>query len=757
MKKLILISALIITLLASSGCWLMFDFICPALGDDSAHCVQWMAVQDENPDGCDNVPLKKDFEGTGSNPPKDKCYLMVAEKSGDPSPCDRIQGGMYSYTVEECYLNTAATHSNPDLCKDAPNEVECRSSYASHPSGNGNCGTGFEFNSAGGICVKSEKKSDDDDDKDKDNSECAKDEIWEKCSGSHELTLCNEGKLSKKVCPNGCFEAACRTSPGKTDIENEEEFETKSDKESEESDKTDSEEKEDDKEDDEDKDKSECKNDDDCDLFQECKSGVCVDMPDCESKDDCLEDENCVKGECVPDPNYEKGCKKDSECGDGEECNDGICVKNAECFGQTEYCGTGDILVSCEKGKLVKFKCNYGCANNKCLTEKEGKKEDEKKEEESKCDDSYSSCISEVRLEFCVDGKKSQGFCEWGCEKGSCLAREEETEEEEEPCAWWNPFCSDDAKENAAKDAGELKDMVSGKYMDALDAEIDREKNPAKLEGLKKYKEFLEQAGDTIDGVQTSLETLNSMKRIFIDQYDPSMDIENMKVDQILRKSFSERVSDSLDKLKFWKGDKSPEMVEQDTALDQLKVYKAMLERQQEIDFLKQNRKDRLVGTLVEGAKSKAVDTLKEKATDLAEGIAGDAFITVGIAGKAIDAVKDGAEEMMFTGLIKAYNRRRADLEERYPDLDDKDIHKMAVKQVESDPYQDSKAFTRIAQYGNLLENADCKDSSNPLCIDRNVFWTSMDKSYEHVNHNKLFKRSMDQLDAKIKKSKGEI
>jgi len=31
-----------------------------------------------------------------SNPPKDKCYLMVAENTGDLSACDKIKGGLMS-------------------------------------------------------------------------------------------------------------------------------------------------------------------------------------------------------------------------------------------------------------------------------------------------------------------------------------------------------------------------------------------------------------------------------------------------------------------------------------------------------------------------------------------------------------------------------------------------------------------------------------------------------------------------------------
>ena len=80
---------------------------------DSDHCYQAAAMQENDPDGCAKIK-GKDFEG--SNPPRDKCYLKIAENTGDLSVCDKIEGGMYSYTKEECYRDTSIKHENPSGC-----------------------------------------------------------------------------------------------------------------------------------------------------------------------------------------------------------------------------------------------------------------------------------------------------------------------------------------------------------------------------------------------------------------------------------------------------------------------------------------------------------------------------------------------------------------------------------------------------------------------------------------------------------------
>ncbi|MFA4930305.1 MAG: hypothetical protein WC570_00345 [Patescibacteria group bacterium] len=80
-----------------------FSILCPYLFDNAGHCFQRAAVFDNDPDLCAEIAQPPEWKDAGSNPPKDKCYLMIAEKTGDSAPCEYIEGGLGSYTKEECY------------------------------------------------------------------------------------------------------------------------------------------------------------------------------------------------------------------------------------------------------------------------------------------------------------------------------------------------------------------------------------------------------------------------------------------------------------------------------------------------------------------------------------------------------------------------------------------------------------------------------------------------------------------------------
>lgn len=85
----------------------VMSIFCPYLADNAGHCFQRAAVMDENPDLCEEIEQPAEWKKAGSNPPKDKCYLMIAEKTGDSTPCSYIVGGLGSYTKEECYQAAA--------------------------------------------------------------------------------------------------------------------------------------------------------------------------------------------------------------------------------------------------------------------------------------------------------------------------------------------------------------------------------------------------------------------------------------------------------------------------------------------------------------------------------------------------------------------------------------------------------------------------------------------------------------------------
>ena len=306
------------------------------------------------------------------------------------------------------------------------------------------------------------------------------------------------------------------------------------------------------------------------------------------------------------------------------------------------------------------------------------------------------------------------------------------TKEECEGVQKLNPFCEgtdDDIEDKVANDLNTMKDAATGKYMELLQNAIDSETDPDKLHGLQAYKEFLEKSGEQLENVTATVDTLKELKKIFLDAYDPSMDIENMPVGSILKPGFFERVQTGL----FGEGTKTPAEQENAAADDALSVYEAMLKRQGDIDYLKKSKFERLSESVTATLKEKAQGALNDGVKDIAEGIAGTAMSAVGIIDHALSSFQEEAKKSMFQDLAKAYNRRRDDLAAKRPDLSPEQIHEMTVRQVKDDPYQDN-TNTGFVKFGNLLENKDCQDEANPLCIDNRVWWTAMDKTYVHAH-----------------------
>jgi hypothetical protein len=94
----------------TSGCSLIGDtqyLACGFMNDP--HCYQEAAVSTDDPAKCEQVTPPADFAKMGSNPPRDKCLLMIAQNKGDASKCNGIKGGIGSYTKEECVQGVAGT------------------------------------------------------------------------------------------------------------------------------------------------------------------------------------------------------------------------------------------------------------------------------------------------------------------------------------------------------------------------------------------------------------------------------------------------------------------------------------------------------------------------------------------------------------------------------------------------------------------------------------------------------------------------
>ncbi len=164
----ILIFSLLSLVIIISGCsfWGAASFFCKYAGSDKNvdHCNQWAAVQGSDEDTCAKI------EGKGfeySNPPRDKCYLRIAEKEEETSYCNKIEGGMMSYTKEECYEGVATKSGDPDKCVglSMTNEIECRTKVAyDHKGADGKplCGAGYVFDSITMSCrvmTSSEKEA----------------------------------------------------------------------------------------------------------------------------------------------------------------------------------------------------------------------------------------------------------------------------------------------------------------------------------------------------------------------------------------------------------------------------------------------------------------------------------------------------------------------------------------------------------------------------------------------------------------------
>ncbi len=464
-------------------------------------------------------------------------------------------------------------------------------------------------------------------------------------------------------------------------------------------------------------------------------------------REECLENvfENGSSDDCAGLPN-EKECRDMYLEHMGLESEEpGETDEESECGKKDIYCLSTTTLQFCtDDGKVDYETCAHGCADKQCLSEKEKEEEEieeDKEEEEDECKTGVNICLSDVTIQTCLAGKKAIEKCSFGCKNGACQA------EEKKKCTGWqrlNPFCSeadDDIEDKAETDISTIKDAATGHYMDALQAAIDSETDPSKIRGLEAYQGFLTKAGEQMETAQTTIDDLNAIKRIFLDSYDPSMDIQNMDVDKILKPGIFDRIGTAI-----FGGPKTEAGIEMAEAADGLSVYGQMLERQAEIDFLKQDRMQRLGSVLADKAKGDMVDELKDKASDIAGGIAGEAMIAVTVVDYALTSFQDEAKHQLFVGLSRAYNRRRAALQSENPDMSEADIHKRATEQVKDDPYRDAKGLTFI-KYGNLIENADCQASTgNQLCIDNRVFWTAMGQTYEHTHEKELRKRARDKL-----------
>lgn len=313
--------------------------------------------------------------------------------------------------------------------------------------------------------------------------------------------------------------------------------------------------------------------------------------------------------------------------------------------------------------------------------------------------------------------------------QGSCEVTKEETTDDTAGTGDATDTGLSDAEK---EDLNTIADAAKGKYMDLLNADIENETDPSRLAGLEAYKEFLEKAGEGIETAETTFETLSELKKIFVDTYDAKNDIENMSVSPLLDPGLFDKIKERL------LGSDKPEGLDRENAdaENSLKIYEAMLKQQDENDFVKKGRLERIGDTIASKLKDAGVEHVTGAAKEIAEGVAGTALGAVGHVGEALQAFQDEAQHQMFLGLARAYNRRREALEQQFPSMSAEEIHNRTVQQVREDPYRDNTQLA-VVKHGNILENPDCQNDSNPLCIDNRVWWTAMGKTFEYNKRNR--------------------
>lgn len=227
----------------------------------------------------------------------------------------------------------------------------------------------------------------------------------------------------------------------------------------------------------------------------------------------------------------------------------------------------------------------------------------------------------------------------------------------------------------------------------------------------------------------------NAIRDMLAYKNDPKNDIENMDDTEIVKLRWNEKLGNAKDYLKFWNANPTENEKKYD---ESLLFYQRMLERQEAINKgLNQQQQDfdREAGNIKEYVKGQVYDKVMEEAQKAAFGellglVESDASAPVtAILGEAIDTVKKEAKSAEFRGLVRAYNLGMAE-ELAKAGGDVEKAHEAVTKNLQDDPYRYEDSHT-YAHYQNLLQNKDC-DGTNPHCIQRDVFWKAMKKSFKY-------------------------
>jgi hypothetical protein len=234
-------------------------------------------------------------------------------------------------------------------------------------------------------------------------------------------------------------------------------------------------------------------------------------------------------------------------------------------------------------------------------------------------------------------------------------------------------------------------------------------------------------------GMKMTQGQVNAFKDYYKFISNPENDIEQMDDSKIVKDRWNEKMGNVVDKLKIWKSAPSAAEAKLD---EQLRFYERMLERQETINQgMSEFGEDvkRNMDMVNNAIQDKVEDTVKDKVIETIFGeITGSTVgVTTKVLGEALDVVKGEAKSKEFRGLVRAYNLGMQEEIGKFGG-DVNKAHEMVVKKMQENPYEYEDTHT-LAQYGNILENKDC-DGTNPHCVNKEVFWKAMKKSYAYQN-----------------------
>ena len=125
-QGIILLLLLCVLLLVTGCAWNLLYALLGAGCDVSSdpHCSQNEAIASSDPTTCEKVTAPAEYAKLGTDPPKDKCYLEVAENTGNDTNCAKMQGGPGGYEPSECYTKIAEDKLDPTDCAKITGETD---------------------------------------------------------------------------------------------------------------------------------------------------------------------------------------------------------------------------------------------------------------------------------------------------------------------------------------------------------------------------------------------------------------------------------------------------------------------------------------------------------------------------------------------------------------------------------------------------------------------------------------------------------